>query len=170
MPEDSSNAERDLLRSVCDEFAKRSATSASSFLDESPDLVAPKNIPRKATNLRALPHNEVYGLLLEFSRTTWPELDLRHDMDLTPEGVLFMSDCVAHILSYVTRGGVRFGSLMAKRSQRDQHAFVKLNGHNVPCRLIYHFELTVPGRAPTICSVVQRFIRENDLPRFPWDL
>jgi hypothetical protein len=154
---------------VCDEFAKRSATSASSFLDESPDLVAPKNVPRKATNLRALPHGEVYGLLLEFARATWPELDLRHDLDLTPGGLLFMSDRVSRVLSYVTRGGVRFGSLTAKRSQRDQNAFVKLNGSNVPCLLVYHFELTAPGQTPAICSVVQRFIRDDDLPRFPWD-
>jgi hypothetical protein len=154
---------------VCDEFAKRSATSASSFLDESPDLVAPKNLARKATNLRALPHSEVYGLLLEFARTTWPEIDLRHDLDSAPDGLLFMSDHVARLLSYVTRGGVRFGSLTAKRSQRDQHAFVKLSGHNVPCNLVYHFELTVPGQAPIICSILQRFIRDDDVPRFPWD-
>lgn len=91
-------------------------------------------------------------------------------MSLDPSGPAFWSDRAARSLPHVMKAGVRFGCASSKRSSRDQYAFVIMNKQPVPARLIYHFELTVPDRAPVICSVIQRFVYDDTIPSFPWDL
>ncbi|KAG9118540.1 hypothetical protein FRC07_006898 [Ceratobasidium sp. 392] len=170
LPEDASPAERELMDSVCKEFGKRSATTVSGPSISSASLVAPSTDRQTPTNLRRLEHRQVYELLLAYAQARWPDMDLRHNLDLQPGGTLFMCDQVAYMLSYVTKSGVRFGSASAQRTRRDQYAFVRLDGQSVPCQMLYHFKIQVLGQQPVICSLIKRFVRDDNLPRFPWDI
>lgn len=115
----------------------------------------------------------MYSLLLDFARRTWPALSIIDDLDDEPFSGLaatFMANRSAFKIPFITKGGVRYGSLADKRTEADEYACVDFDNSRIPCRLLYHFELHIGTKDPVICSIVERMCADDKIPVFPWSL
>ncbi|KIY48977.1 hypothetical protein FISHEDRAFT_42291 [Fistulina hepatica ATCC 64428] len=152
LPDDASDAERALVQRISNQ------------------ILTPKTC-KKLVNIRKLPHAEIYGLLLQYARTVWPDRNVVSDYLLGgPMTTALISTSCARIFPFIYKGGVRYGSSYDLRSSADKHAIVSIDGISLPCELIYHFALSIPAQEPVICSVIRRLLSDDGIPSFPWDL
>ncbi|KDQ21302.1 hypothetical protein BOTBODRAFT_198371 [Botryobasidium botryosum FD-172 SS1] len=50
-------------------------------------------------------------------------------------------------------------------------AFVRVDGHIVPCKMLYHLSLRLgDSTPPEICTVLQRLYSDDKIPPMPWEL
>ncbi|KDQ09801.1 hypothetical protein BOTBODRAFT_97245, partial [Botryobasidium botryosum FD-172 SS1] len=117
-------------------------------------------------NMRGL---ELYSVLLQYVRTTWPELTVCNDYEVGHH--IFSATTSATFFPWVRKAGIRYGSKLATRTQADGSAFVLIENNIVPCQLIGHFTVTISGTDKCEnCSVIRRFFADDQIPRMPWDL
>jgi hypothetical protein len=133
-------------------------------------ITLPASTNPKPTNLRALPAH-IYPLLLRFAQQHWSAISVVDDFTVVKgdEIPLVASRC-ARSLPFIVKDGIRFGCSTAKRTQDDQDACADLECGRVPCKIRYHFELAVGNEAPVICSVIERWFADENIPTMPWDL
>ncbi|KAF8987453.1 hypothetical protein BDQ17DRAFT_1393527 [Cyathus striatus] len=113
----------------------------------------------------------IYGLLLDYARSLWPELDIVDDFTVHAGATPFLVDGSVKSYPFIIKNGIHYGSDTAIQTQADQYACVDCgDGYVLPCRLIYHFEITVGLEEPALCSVIQKCVADNNLPSMPWDL
>lgn len=125
----------------------------------------------KCTNLHsANPPGRAYPLLLAYCQRLWPTLDLidEHSVD---DGTNFWAAKVAHLLPYVRKDGIRYGSTSNRRTQADCYAFIE-DGlmKRVPVEISTLFVVKVQDRLPHVCAIVRRMLSDDNIPQLPWDL
>jgi hypothetical protein len=125
---------------------------------------------KKATDLRALSHPQIYNLLLKFSQDHWTALRIVDDFTVEPGATLFVGTQSAKSHTFVFKDGIRYGCATATRTDADQYAFVEIEGTRSPCLIQYHFDISVGDESPITCSIVQRMNTDEDFPRLGWDL
>lgn len=131
-------------------------------------ILKPKSV-KKFTDLRKLPPY-VYNLLLNFARQTWPDTRIANDFNCDPTAITFAADHCARKLPFISKGGARYESVADDRTDADQIACVNFEDSRTPCRILYHFELTVGDCTPVICSIVERLQADDRIPAFPWSM
>jgi len=124
----------------------------------------------KVTNLRCLNTPGIYTLLLAFIRSRFPDENVVDDMSSVEQSTPFFGAGSARICPFIIKDGNRFGCSTATRTQADQFATANFAGVQLPCQMLYHFELTVGGHPTFMCSVVRRCLGDETLPSMPWDL
>ncbi len=126
----------------------------------------------KYIDLRALSNGRIntYGLVLAYLQKKWPDTPLENDLALQPDTVpLVASRCaVGHTFMY--KDSIRYGSSLDNRSTKDRFGLVDFADTQVPCKLLYHFEIHIGGKSPVFCSVIQRMLADDAIPSMPWDL
>lgn len=132
------------------------------------EINGPKTKP-KQVNLRAL-DSKLYTLALTFCRQQWPHLELFHEFDMSSSGYALFSDRMAQTVPFILKSHIRYGCSTSQRTKRDQYAFVDFQGEHVPCQIVHHLILSVADEDPLFCSVVRRFVADEQLPALPWDL
>lgn len=127
----------------------------------------------KYTDLRRISqpgsHN-MYALILKFAQTVWTDISIVDDMTFTPGTTPLVASACAVSLPVIFKTGLQFGSLLDNRSEADRFACVDFPQAQVPAKLLYHFELSVPSKQPILCSVVQRMVWDDNIPTMPWSL
>ncbi|TFK78562.1 hypothetical protein K466DRAFT_507108, partial [Polyporus arcularius HHB13444] len=172
LPPNATAEERELLERVrIQKGAPRGTlrTQIAAFAQGTSTVITPKRV-KKPTNLRKLPHSTLYGLLLEYTRAAFPELDIGNDMSCSPHDAILVADRSAKLLPFICKDGLRFGSAADSRTQADSYACVDFPEGRLPCHILYHFELQIKGKAPFLVSIVQRMTADDDIPVFPWSL
>ena len=124
----------------------------------------------KVSNLRCLENLGIYALLLAFTRTCFPDENIVDDMSVIEHSTPFFGLGSARFCSFIIKDGSRFGCSTATRTQADQFASANFSGVQLPCQILYHFELTIGDHSPFMCSVVRRCLGDEALPSMPWDL
>ncbi|KAL7282470.1 hypothetical protein ACG7TL_003941 [Trametes sanguinea] len=126
----------------------------------------------KYTNLRKLITSQTnpYQLLLTYLQKLWPETPLVDDLTMQQKTVPLIASRCAVGLPFVYKNGLRFGSLLDNRSTKDRYALVDFTQAQVPCKLLYHFQVMIPGQPEVLCSVVRRMQAGSMIPTMPWDL
>ncbi|THH15065.1 hypothetical protein EW146_g5356 [Bondarzewia mesenterica] len=170
LPEDASLQERKLLTWLIQDNGVSRGTLCTLLSGFNNDTSIQVLHHSKFTDLRKLAHPEVYGILLEYARTLWLDLNLINYMTIEQGTMIFSASHSVKHLPFLYKGDVHYGSCTAKRTQADQYAVVEFNNLWVPCRLTYHFELQIAGRAATMCSVVKCMLMDDELPIFPWSI
>ncbi|GBE85854.1 hypothetical protein SCP_0803760 [Sparassis crispa] len=171
LPNDVSPEERKLIQRACsDKGATRGTlrTQIAGFTSGC-TILKPKSA-KKFTDLRTFPHPTVYSMLLEYTRKTWPELNIEDDFTTDRNAILFLAARSSKALPFICKDGIHYSSSMDHRSQADRFACIDMDGSRVPCRLIYHFEITISDKPPIVCSIVQRMVSDDDIPTFPWSI
>ncbi|KAH9935806.1 hypothetical protein B0H21DRAFT_878742 [Amylocystis lapponica] len=97
---------------------------------------------KRYTDIRKLPHANIYPLLLEYARSQWPQLNVVDDFTALPNSTpLIGSQCIK-TLPFIYKEGIRYGSSVDLRSRADRFACVDFeSGGRTPCHLLYHFVL-----------------------------
>lgn len=109
-------------------------------------------------------------LLLKFAQNHWPLLRIVDDFTIEHGATIFMGSKSAKSHAFIYKDGIRFGCATAPRTDADQYACADIAGTRLPCRILYHFELSVANEQPLLCSVIQRLLSDEDFPRLGWDL
>lgn len=134
------------------------------------NVLQPKSV-KKSSDLRKLPHSGIYRLLLCHAQTRWPHLNVVDDFTAQPHTTPMLGSQCAKVLPFIYKEGIRYGSHMDRRTQADRFACVDFEGEaRVPCRLLYHFALSVGTQDPILCSAVQRLVCDEHIPLMPWSL
>ncbi|KAI0370386.1 hypothetical protein BV20DRAFT_1035887 [Pilatotrama ljubarskyi] len=169
LPESATDRERMLIDRVISTNTESSGTLRSHMFTASDSTVkAPRQV-KKYSDLRKLPHPDVYQLLLTFLQELWPELRIADDFNLESDCLTFSSTRSARVFPVLSVDSTRYGSIMDKRSSADRFGCVDFRSSRVPCKILYHFGLSV-GNSSVTCSVVQRLISDDNIPAFPWSL
>ncbi len=170
MPESASAKERELIKRVIATNTHSSGTLRSHmFAGTGSSVKVPSRI-KKCCDLRTLPHADTYQLLLKFmQQTVWPDRRIANEFNVDPDCITFSSTSSARLFPVIAVNSTRFGSIMDKRSTNDRFGCVDFKTSRVPCKILYHFELAIPGSI-ILCSVVQRMFSDDSLPVFPWSL
>ncbi|KAF8595852.1 hypothetical protein BDV93DRAFT_456040 [Ceratobasidium sp. AG-I] len=145
LPANVSEDERSIFQQLSQTYSKRGTlnsggNSAESLLNP---LIFTYRQPKTCINLHSPAYDSIYHLLLAFVQTRWPNLNLKHDLQLSSGGMLFLSDRTTRRLPFITRAGIRYGSSTAQRNKRDQWALIEIESKVIPAQLVYHFEITV---------------------------
>ncbi|TFK82047.1 hypothetical protein K466DRAFT_443405, partial [Polyporus arcularius HHB13444] len=117
-PADSNPKEHALITRILSENKRAAGTLRAHLGTTGTSLMVPRRI-KKATNLRALPHKNIYPLLLDFLHTVYPNLSIANEMNLDPSCITFSSRQSVKIFPMVVNEGTRFGSVMDKHSSAD---------------------------------------------------
>ena len=125
---------------------------------------------KKATDLRALSHPQIYNLLLKFSQDYWTALRIVDDFTVEPGATLFVGTQSAKSHAFVFKDGICYGCATAACTDADQYAFIEIEGTCSPCLIQYHFKISVGDESPVTCSIVQRMNTDEDFPHLGWDL
>ncbi|EJF67325.1 hypothetical protein DICSQDRAFT_46259 [Dichomitus squalens LYAD-421 SS1] len=146
LPADATPEEHALLDRICTEQgAVRGTlrTQIAVFARSSSIILKPKHV-KKPTNLRQLPHSNIYRLLLDYIRTQNPTLIIADDMTNTCDhDAIFLADGSAKLLPFICKDGLRFGSTADSRTQADSYGCVDFPDCRTPFHLLYHFEVTI---------------------------
>ncbi|KAJ2982401.1 hypothetical protein NUW54_g10758 [Trametes sanguinea] len=173
LPHNATPEERELISRVVSNDRAAAGTLRTHMLSQSAALSSVKAPPRikNFSDLRRLPHPEVYKLLFAFVRTVWPDLPLADDLNVNPRYTTFSSTSSTLVFPFISVDGTRYGSIMDKRSSADRYACVDFGSARIPCRLLYHLEVCVPGASESVfCSIVQRLVADQNIPVLPWSL
>jgi hypothetical protein len=128
-----------------------------------------KGRPLDLCSEACLPNGQLYKLMLEYARTLFPQAHIVHDFS-SEQGTMLLSNSCAPALPYVHVNGLRYGCLFNKQTAKDRFAFICRRTAKVPCQIRWLFQLHVPGHAPHLCAAIQRFVADDQLPQFPWDV
>ncbi|KAL6307607.1 hypothetical protein BKA93DRAFT_815915 [Sparassis latifolia] len=184
MPENTSPEERKLMSRVTTQKGMNRGTlhtqlagfgtGATVFFRIYGSIRMPNSTRRKKEtrfiNLRSLPHAEVYGLLLSYAHSAWPDLNIVDDFTTFAGFIPLSASHSAIGIPFLYRDGIRYGSSLDGRSQADRHACVDFTHSRVPCRLLYHFKLSITGKPHVFCSIVQRMKADERIPTMPWSM
>ncbi|CAE6397376.1 unnamed protein product [Rhizoctonia solani] len=144
-------------------------TMAESLHGEQP-VIKPSAIPSRFINLRALDETgDIYVAVLGFAQAKWPHHNFVSDIAFGSPGRFFPAHKMARRLHFIHRNTIRYGCKSSQRSQSDQYALLMTNKGRCPVKLLWHFQIKVPGEEPEICSLVSRLNME-DVPLLPWSL
>ncbi|KAI0044241.1 hypothetical protein FA95DRAFT_1497378 [Auriscalpium vulgare] len=181
LPADCSPHERSLLDNIIGTEARQARGGMMTEIlvmqaEASVDRVAlPKRVGQPVNlyhiRLRHPSPADLYSLLLQHCQILWPELALRREFSMA-EGTVFRHNEVARRLSYICKDGLRYGCTANQQTQSDVFAFVLRGGLRVPVEIEYLFRVEMPdsGKPPSVCAVVRRLRRDNNIPVMPWDL
>jgi hypothetical protein len=93
------------------------------------------------------------------------------DEHSTDDGTNFWAAKVAHVLPYVRKSGIRYGSTSNRRTQADCYAFIEEGQmKRVPVEISTLVVVKVLDEAPHVCAIVRRMISNDNIPLFPWDI
>lgn len=151
------------------------ASSAASVSGKSSSVQVPHRINLKYCGLRSpLFEPSVYGLLLEYCQTLWPDLSLVGDISSLP-GLPFISKQNVTMLNYIIKDGTRYGSVANKRTKADSTVFVKqTNGSIAPAEILHLFllDLRQPSLPKHACALIQRLRFDERImsAEFPWNM
>ena len=104
--------------------------------------------------------------MLAFSRTVWPTLDIIDDFTIQAGATVFHG---AQSSPFIYKDGICYGCSTASRTDADQFALADITGSQVPCKIIYHYQISVGSEKPLVCSIIQQLVSDYDMPQFPWD-
>ncbi|KAJ7120571.1 hypothetical protein C8R43DRAFT_1136739 [Mycena crocata] len=171
LPPDASPQEKKLIARLSTEHGSNRGTLRTSIagFGAGTTILTPKSV-RAPTNLRRLPHTNLYALLLAYALTVWTDISIVDDFSTEDGAVPFSGATSATSYPFLVKDGVRYGCLTATRTDADHLALVNIDASRTPCQLLYHFGLTVGERPSVLCSVVRRLETDADIPQFPWDL
>ena len=132
----------------------------------------PRGKTLKYTDLRQISTGtlNVYALILSYACKIWPDVDIVNDLTLRPNTVPMLASRCAVGLPFLYKNGLRFGSFLDRRSEKDRFALVDFDDGQLPCRLLYHLELSIPNKMPRVCTIVQRMLADDLIPIMPWSL
>lgn len=107
--------------------------------------------------------------MLTFSHTVWPALDIIDDFTIQAGATVFHGAQSSYLYPFIYKDGIRYGCSTASCTDADQFALADITGSQVPCKIIYHFQISVGSEKPLICSIIQWLVSDYDMPQFPWD-
>ncbi|KAI0631156.1 hypothetical protein C8Q77DRAFT_1062169 [Trametes polyzona] len=154
LPESASVKERELIDRVIANNTQSSGTLRTHMFAGSDSSVKVPARIKKPCDLRKLPHQDVYQLLLDFVRRTFPDHSIANDFNIDATSITFSSTRSAWLFPIISVKSTRFGSVMDKRSSNDRFGCVNFETSRIPCKILYHFKLSVGGFIPV----------------FPWSL
>lgn len=135
-------------------------------------IITPKR-KAKGVDLRQL---GLYAHLLAFAQKHWVHLQIVDDFSIRPAGAtIFGGSQVAKSVDFVFKDGTWYRcstavSARAGISTGDHFACVNIHDGRYPCKILYHFKVTVPGALSVYCSVVQHMVSDDSMPLLPLDL
>ncbi|GJE95314.1 hypothetical protein PsYK624_114980 [Phanerochaete sordida] len=173
LPEDASKKERELIEKITRQKGTDRGTlrtHLAGFAAES-SVTVPKRYLKNYFDIRALRDApQVYQLLLEFARRTWPGVNIVADGTIEEGSTALLFEHSCKLLRVVYKDGVRYGSCEDTRTTLDRFGCVDIENYRYPCNILYHFQLEIPDKDPVNCSVIQRCISDDNIPGMPWDL
>ncbi|KAH9849533.1 hypothetical protein C2E23DRAFT_870645 [Lenzites betulinus] len=95
-------------------------------------------------------------LLLTFLKQTWPERCIANEFNLDPNSATFSSTSSACLFPVIAVNSTRFGSSMDKRLSNDHFGCVDFKTSQIPCKILYHFALAVPGSQEAPAKLARR--------------
>jgi hypothetical protein len=117
-----------------------------------------------------LPDSQSYSLLLQYFQCLWPDLNMKNDNSME-EGTSFYCAKTCQPLTYVRKDGIRYRSMMNKRTKANSLALIyNRPGHHVPVEIISILSVKLAEKPPHVCALIQRMRKDDDIPSFPWDL
>jgi hypothetical protein len=124
----------------------------------------------KFINLRTFgPDGVLYPLLLSYCRLLWPDINIIDDFSLN-DGAVFFASKVARALTYIRKDGIRYGSMMNKRTQADAYAFISHAELRVPVEITALLLVGIANKIPHVCALVRRLKSDEAIPLMPWSL
>jgi len=180
LPANAPEQERALIYQIIDGEAKRGAMAIEIQMFRAEASVDTVQLPRQITrpinlhrtNLRhpTLADPPLYEILFLYLKTRWPNLRRQFSLEQGEHLVPFIGDRAAHRLPYIRKDGLRYGTQVNTRSQKDTHVFVIRNGARVPVAIEDMFLIKVEGlNEPVHACLLVRPLREapQDL-NLPW--
>jgi hypothetical protein len=116
-----------------------------------------------------MPTGSSYTLILTYCQQLWPDLNLVSDASLH-EGTPLLKNQVCRSLTYVRKDGIRYGSVLNKRTKADQYAFISDGLTRIPVEISALLGIKIGDKSLHVCAIVRRMRTDDHMPLFPWDL
>lgn len=178
LPEDGSALERAFLEKIILKEGRENRggmmTDLARFRAETSldgRIQVPRRLPKLADVSAVVPDGNAYPLLLVYLQNLWPELNIIDDNSLA-EGTPFYRAKTCRPLTYITKDGIRYGSICNKRTAADSFAFISSEHGTArfPVQIIALLSVKFNQQPTHVCAIVQRMRQDDNLPSFPWDL